>query len=89
MKKTKVMMIMAAMLLGFGFYIGHPDEAVQAQNDAQIHIVQQGESLWDIARPIADERGEDIREVIFDLQVNNDLDENCNIRPGQRIIINF
>lgn len=89
MKKTKVMMIMAALLLGFGFYIGHPDEAVQAQNDAQIHIVQQGESLWDIARPIADERGEDIREVIFDLQVNNDLDENCNIRPGQRIIINF
>lgn len=89
MKKTKVMMIMAAMLLGFGFYIGHPYEAVQAQNDAQIHIVEDNETIWDIARPIADKRGEDIREIIFDLQVNNGLDKNCSIHPGQRIVINF
>lgn len=87
--KKKTMMIMAALLLGFGFYIGHPDEAVKAQNDAQIHTVEDNETIWDIARPIADREGMDIREVVYDLQVNNDLDADCDIRPGQRIVINF
>lgn len=56
---------------------------------AQAHVVQQGETLWDIARPIADAQGQDIREVVYQLEVNNELDQNCNLKPGQRLIIRY
>ena len=64
-------------------------ETVKAQEDARVHIVDQGETLWEIARPIADERGMDIREVIYELSVNNDINSTDDIRPGQRLVINF
>lgn len=56
-------------------------------SDAAVHIVEDGETLWDIARDIADVRGQDIRETIYELQINNDIGDNDNLQPGQRIII--
>ena len=54
-----------AVACSVGLYAGHSlGETVKAQEDAQVHIVDQGETLWEIARPIADERGMDIREVV-------------------------
>ena len=71
-------------------HVGHSlGETVKAQEDAQVHIVDQGETLWEIARPIADERGMDIREVIYEISVNNDINSTDDIRPGQRLVINF
>lgn len=58
-----------------------------AADDADVHIVTDGETLWDIARGIADVRGQDIRETIYELQINNDIGDNDNLQPGQRIII--
>jgi hypothetical protein len=43
--------------------------------------------LWDIARSVADARGQDIRETIYEIQINNGLSEDDNLQPGQRIII--
>lgn len=79
-----------AVACSVGLYAGHSlGETVKAQEDAQVHIVDQGETLWEIARPIADERGMDIREVIYEISVNNDINSNNDIRPGQRLVINF
>ena len=48
-----------AVTCSVGLYVGHSlGETVKAQEDAQVHIVDQG--FVEIARPIADERGMDI-----------------------------
>lgn len=76
---------------GIGLYTGvqiATASTVKADT-AQVHVVQQGETLWDIARPIADAQGQDIREVVYQLEVNNELDQNCNLKPGQRLIIRY
>lgn len=76
---------------GIGLYTGVQiamASTVKADT-AQVHVVQQGETLWDIARPIADAQGQDIREVVYQLEVNNELDQNCNLKPGQRLIIRY
>lgn len=43
--------------------------------------------MWDIARSVADDRGQDIRETIYEIQINNDINEVDSLRPGQKIII--
>ncbi len=58
-----------------------------AADNAEIHIVEEGETLWDIARSVADDRGQDIRETIYEIQINNDINEVDSLRPGQKIII--
>lgn len=35
----------------------------------------------------ADDRGQDIRETIYEIQINNDINEVDSLRPGQKIII--
>lgn len=78
---------------GIGLYIGSTTPWSQAEtvaNDtAAVHVVEPGETVWDIARPVADAQGQDIREVIYQLEVNNELDQNCNLKPGQKLIIRY
>lgn len=76
---------------GIGLYTGvqiATASTVKADT-ATVHVVEDGETLWDIARPIADAQGQDIREVIYQLEINNELDQNCNLKPGQRLIIRY
>jgi hypothetical protein len=83
-------LVALAVACSVGLYVGHSlCETVRAQEDAQVHIVDQGETLWEIAGPIADERGIDIREVIYIISVNNNIAGNDDIHPGQRLVINF
>lgn len=94
-KKAKAVRLGITILLAFGIGIyagtgignGGGQVATVAADDADVHIVTDGETLWDIARGIADVRGEDIRETIYELQINNDIGDNDNLQPGQRIII--
>lgn len=83
--------IMAAF--GVGLYIGSTTPWSQAEtvaNDtAAVHVVEPGETVWDIARPIADAQGQDIREVIYQITVNNELDQNGDLKPGQKLIIRY
>lgn len=85
------MAIMAAF--GVGLYIGSTTPWAQAEtvaNDtAIIHIVDTDETLWEIAGPVADKTGQDIREVIYQIQVNNGLGPNPTLKPGQRLIIRY
>lgn len=81
------------MALGLGFCVGRyaasadtPTVALAAET-ARIHIVELGETVWDIARPVADEQGIDVREIVYQLQINNDLDDDCTLTPGQKIVI--
>jgi len=83
--------IMAAF--GVGLYLGSTTPWSQAEtvaNDtAIIHIVDEGETLWQIAGPVADRSGQDIREVIYEIQINNDLGPNPTLKPGQRLVIRY
>lgn len=93
-KKGKVARLAMTILLAFGIGvyagtgIGNIGQGpTVAADEADVHVVEDGETLWDIARSVADARGQDIRETIYEIKINNDLQEDDNLQPGQRIII--
>ncbi len=93
-KKGKMARLAMTILLAFGIGvyagtgIGNVGQGpTVAADEADVHVVKEGETLWDIARSVADARGQDIRETIYEIQINNGLQENDNLKPGQRIII--
>lgn len=83
------MVIVAAF--GVGLYIGSTTPWSQAEtvaaDTAAVHVVEPGETVWDIARPVADEQGIDVREIVYQLKINNDLNDDCTLTPGQKIVI--
>ncbi len=83
-KKICCAVLIAIAATGLAFQ--KHEEAVMA-DDTQVYVVQDGDTIWDIARPIADSRGEDIREVIYQITVNNSLDPDEDIKPGQILTI--
>lgn len=82
-----------AMAFGVGLYLGSATPWSQAEtvaNDtAIIHVVDKDETLWEIAGPIADKTGYDVRDVIYQIQINNDLGPNPTLKPGQRLVIRY
>ncbi|WP_287065741.1 LysM domain-containing protein [Megasphaera sp.] len=68
--------------------MGMTGERVQA-DDVQVVTVETNQTVWDVARPIADAEGLDIREVVYQIQVNNNLDKDCTVIPGQQLVIRF
>lgn len=93
-KKSKARRIITAGLglaLSFciGAYIGHTaSQEVKTVERQQIHYVQEGETLWDIAGGVASNH-DDIRRIIWKIQRDNDIGGNEDIQPGQRLIIKF
>lgn len=87
---AKSFMAMAVLACGIGLYtgLGMAGDRVQA-DDVQVVTVEPGETVWDIARPVADEQGIDVREIVYQIQVNNNLDQDCTVRPGQQLVIRF
>lgn len=85
------MVIVAAF--GVGLYLGSATPWSHAENIATdtaiIHVVDTDETLWEIAGPVADKTDQDIREVIYEIQVNNDLGPNPTLKPGQRLVIRY
>lgn len=96
-RKPRFRAVRSAMVIvvafGVGLYIGSTTPQVDAEtiaNDtAAVHVVEPGETVWDIARPVADAHGQDIREVIYLMEVNNNLDQNDTLTPGQKLIIRY
>lgn len=78
---------------GVGLYLGSATPWSQAEtvaaDTAIIHVVNKDETLWEIAGPVADKTGQDIREVIYEIQINNDLGPNPTLKPGQRLVIRY
>lgn len=85
------MVIVAAF--GVGLYLGSATPWSHAEtiatDTARVHIVDKGETLWEIAGPVADKTRQDIREVIYEIQVNNDLGPNPTLKPGQQLVIRY
>lgn len=52
--------------------------------DTQMVIVEEGQSLWEIAREVAG--GEDVRDVLTTIVDMNGLDSST-VHPGQRILV--
>lgn len=77
---------------GIGYYVGAyttaTEESITADT-AHIHYVEEGETLWDIARPLADAKDKDIREIIYQIEVNNDLGISPTLSPGQKLVIRY
>lgn len=87
---AKSFLAMAVLACGIGLYtgLGMAGDRVQA-DDVQVVTVETNQTVWDVARPIADAEGLDIREVVYQIQVNNNLDKDCTVRPGQQLVIRF
>ena len=85
------MAIVAAF--GVGLYLGGTTPWSQAEtvaaDTAIIHVVDTDETLWEIAGPVADKTGQDVREVIYQIQINNDLGPDPTLKPGQKLIIRY
>lgn len=96
-RKSRFRMIRTGMAIalafGVGLYLGSATPWSQAEtiaNDtAIIHVVDTDETLWEIAGPVADKTGQDVREVIYQLQVNNNLGPDPTLQPGQKLIIRY
>lgn len=96
-RKPKFQVVRAGLALvaafGIGLYIGSTTPWAQAEtvaaDTAIVHIVDDGETLWQIAGPVADKTGQDIREVIYEIQINNNLGPNPTLKPGQRLVIRY
>lgn len=88
--EAKSFMAMAVLACGIGLYtgLGMAGDRVQA-DDVQVVTVENDQTVWDVARPIADAEGIDIREVVYQIQVNNNLDQDCTVHPGQQLVIRF
>lgn len=82
-----------AAAFSIGLYLGSATPWSQAEtvaaDTAIVHIVDEGETLWQIAGPVADKTGQDVREVIYQIQVNNGLGPNPTLKPGQRLVIRY
>ena len=82
-----------ALAFGVGLYLGSATPWSQAEtvaaDTAIVHVVDEGETLWQIAGPVADKTGQDVREVIYQIQINNDLGPDPTLKPGQRLVIRY
>ncbi len=84
---AKAVIVLLVLDFGAGIYTG-VNLATEAKPDtASIVEVQTGQTVWDIARPVADARGADIREVLAQIQSDNGLDDNFSVRPGQKLVV--
>lgn len=88
-KKTYILVATAVFLIVFvslGFiYNGRGQAAAEKGESPLIVVVQQGDSIWGIAKNYR-EPGEDIRSLVFEIRKINSLNDAC-IYPGQQLII--
>lgn len=75
-----VMVVMAVLVAGRAVADG-PQSAQQVES----HVVQPGETMWQIASQIADP-GQDVRDVVFELVRMNELPD-AGLMAGQVIVV--
>ncbi len=83
----KRLIIALIALAAIGGAAGYYDRPADAEAPPTIHIVEDGETLWDICRNVADEKNADVRDVIFQTMMDNDVAIDATIYPGQKLKI--
>lgn len=83
----KRLIAMLTILALTGGLLGYHDRQAEAEAAPTVYVVEAGDTLWDIARPIADDRGVDIRDLISHIVADNDIPIDASIYPGQEIVI--
>lgn len=76
-----------ATACGIGWYAGAKLAYEQkAAEISKVHIVEEGETLWDIAAEISGD-DQDIRKVIYDIAKLNNIAPDADLKVGQKIVI--
>lgn len=60
----------------------------QAARTSIIHVIQPGDTVWDLAGPVAENQGLDIRDVVYQMLEDNNLGPDALLIPGREIVIN-
>lgn len=63
-------------------YVRH---VISAQ-DPDVYIVQKGDTLWGISKKIYGEM-KDTREMVYQMQVLNGIEDPGDLRPGMRLLL--
>lgn len=89
MKVVKASLIVLVPM-GLGLLSAHY-ERLQSQSMAArtsiVHVIKSGDTVWDIAKPIAESQEMDIREVMHQMMADNDLGPEALLTPGHKLII--
>ena len=87
-RRLVAMLVLLPALLGLGALAAQPALAAAAGPAAtqvvETVTVQPGQSLWQIAESIADER--DVRDLITEITVLNGL-EGASVEPGMQLVL--
>ncbi|HEX3033097.1 MAG TPA: LysM peptidoglycan-binding domain-containing protein [Bacillota bacterium] len=82
--KTSVVFIMLILAIGVSGFWGTTRANSSSGNEYHYVIVQDGDTLWKIARETG--INEDLRDVIIRIRQLNNLDRSV-IHPGQRLLV--
>lgn len=84
MKKLIVLLVAAAVA---GVLAGYLERQSAAEAAPSVYVVQDGDTVWDLSRKIADSRQEDVRDTVDRIMADNDIEDDAIIHPGQKIVI--
>lgn len=63
-------------------------DAEQEPYQTYTHCVREGETIWSIAGQVC-KNDQDIRHVMYQIQQDNGIGHNDDIKPGQQLIIRY
>lgn len=75
-----------SIVLIHGLLTGEQAFGMSERESARTVVVQEGDTLWTIAAPIAERDGGDVRSIIHQIKRLNRL-EDSTIYPGQPLIL--
>ena len=88
-RRGRLVVLLAGLLLAMavGVVFAAGSVATDDAGETRVHVVEPGDTLWDISAELAAETGQgDTRDMMRYLQDLNDLDE-VTLDAGQRLVV--
>ncbi len=82
---SRVLVTLSTMVVGLVLLLPSTGNAVDELPSSGLHIVQPGDTLWDIAAGVTS-AGDDVREVVARIKEANGLESSV-IVPGQGLLV--
>jgi len=76
------LVLMLACAVIFVLYVNH----TMSSRDPDVYIVQEGDTLWSIAKEIYGEM-QDTRKMVYLMRKLNDIEDPGKLQPGMRLIL--